>query len=61
MTDVQNQHRTMLEEIDGRQDDVLMQLDQLNARIESLLKEIMATRETDEPMAEDEETASVEV
>ena len=61
MTDVQQQqHRSLIEEIDGRQDDVLGQLDQLNARIETLLKEIMATRGSDDPLMEEDEVASAE-
>lgn len=49
MADLQEQ-RTLLEEIDERQNDVLSQLDQLNARIELLLKEIMASRAAEETL-----------
>lgn len=45
------QQRSMLEEIDVRQDDVLKQLDQLNLRIETMLKELMANREVEETPA----------
>lgn len=55
MADLQQQ-RSLLEEIDARQDDVLSQLDQLNLRIETLLKEVLATREKEERLAGDEYT-----
>jgi hypothetical protein len=32
-------HRSLLDELDLRQNDVLTQLDELNARVESLIKE----------------------
>jgi len=35
---------SLLEELEQRQDDVIAQLDQLNARIESLLNECLQTR-----------------
>ena len=35
---------SLLEELEQRQDEVLLQLDQLNARIESLLDECLQTR-----------------
>jgi regulator of replication initiation timing len=35
---------TLLDELDERQDEVLAQLDQLNARIEKLLEEYTHTR-----------------
>lgn len=53
MADTQ-QNRSLLEEIDERQNEVLAQLDQLNARIESLLKEVLATRKNDEAYALDD-------
>lgn len=58
MADLQH-HRSTLEEIDDRQDDVLLQLDQLNGRIETLLKAIMATRDPNEPLI-DEPVAALE-
>jgi hypothetical protein len=35
---------SLLEELEQRQDDVISQLDQLNARIENLLNECLQTR-----------------
>jgi len=35
---------SLLEELEQRQDDVIAQLDQLNARIENLLNECLQTR-----------------
>ena len=40
--------RTLLQEIDARQDEVLEQLEKLNARAERLLKEILVWRDTTE-------------
>jgi hypothetical protein len=37
-----SEKRNLLEELDARQDDVLAQLDQLNARIEAVLNECLA-------------------
>lgn len=39
MSDHPGPYRTLLEELDARQNDVLGQLDELNDRIELLLKE----------------------
>ena len=36
--------RTLIEELDARQDEVLAQLDELNQRIEKLLTECLADR-----------------
>ncbi|MCY2992459.1 MAG: hypothetical protein NTY19_31950 [Planctomycetota bacterium] len=38
---------SLLDEIDQRQDEVLAQLDQLNSRIENLLKECLISRAED--------------
>jgi hypothetical protein len=43
MTDPHSQ-RTLLEELDARQDEVLDQLDELNLRVESVLKEWLGGR-----------------
>ena len=43
---------SLLDELDQRQDEVLAQLDELNTRIENLLKECLLSR-TDEFDAED--------
>ncbi|MCO6455974.1 MAG: hypothetical protein J5I93_11810 [Pirellulaceae bacterium] len=39
-------HRTLLEELDLRQNEVLAQLDELNARVEQLIKECTSRLET---------------
>ena len=36
---------TLLQELDARQDEVLQQLDELNRRVESLLKSCLAERD----------------
>lgn len=41
MTTPVAEKRTLLEELDARQDEVLEQLDQLNARIEAVLSECL--------------------
>jgi len=41
----QSCRRTLLQDLDSRQDDVLRQLDDLNSRVESLLKTCLAERE----------------
>ena len=38
--------RTLIEELDARQDEVLAQLDELNQRIEKLVAECLADRNT---------------
>ncbi len=43
---------SLLDEIDQRQDEVLAQLDQLNVRLEKLLKECLVSR-TEDFVAED--------
>ena len=49
MTTSLSEKRTLLEELDARQDEVLEQLDALNERIESLLKECLGDRSEDAP------------
>jgi hypothetical protein len=44
MSDHSARH-TLLQELDARQDDVLRQLEELNSRIESLLKTCLSERE----------------
>jgi len=44
MTTSLSEKRTLLEELDARQDEVLEQLDALNVRIESLLNACLAGR-----------------
>lgn len=44
MTDHAARH-SLLQELDTRQDDVLRQLEELNSRVESLLKSCLADRE----------------
>lgn len=44
MTTPLSEKRTLLEELDTRQDEVLEQLDALNERIEALLKECLGDR-----------------
>ena len=39
--------RSLLEEIDARQEEVLSQLHELNQRVEALLKETLAARQAD--------------
>lgn len=46
-------HRTLLEELDHRQDLVLSQLDELNARVELLIREFTGRPEST-PVAEGE-------
>lgn len=43
MPDIESQ-TSLLDELEQRQDEVLVQLDQLNARIENLLNECLQTR-----------------
>lgn len=43
---------SLLEEIDERQDDVLAQLDELNSRIENLLRECLQNRTEELELAE---------
>ena len=43
----EEKERSLLEELDERQDEVLRQLDELNLQIENLLKENTADREID--------------
>lgn len=40
----QTSRQTLLQELDSRQDDVLRQLDELNSRVETLLKTCLAER-----------------
>lgn len=40
----QSSRQTLLQELDSRQDDVLRQLDELNSRVETLLKTCLAER-----------------
>ena len=40
---------SLLAEIDAQQDDILRQLDELNARLEGLLKECTPGKPTDQP------------
>lgn len=37
--------RSLLQELDARQDEVLQQLEDLNSRVESLLKDVLADRQ----------------
>lgn len=50
MTDAHAQ-RTLLDELDARQDEVLDQLDELNLRIESVLKDWSFTQRSDRPVS----------
>ncbi len=43
---------SLLEELEQRQDDVIAQLDQLNARIENLLNECLQTRKPELQVAD---------
>jgi hypothetical protein len=43
------QERTLLEEIESRQDEVLMRLDELNGRIEEVLRRELAGNKSEVP------------
>ena len=47
-----SEQRTLLEEIDARQDEVLEKLAELNERVESLLRECLAAFRDGEPQPE---------
>ena len=44
--------KSLLEELDARQDDLLIELDQLNARIEHVLREVLIWRSAQESACE---------
>jgi len=45
MSTASNSSQSLLEELDARQNEILDQLDELNARIERVLKECTSTKE----------------
>ena len=40
------QEQILLQELDSRQDDILLQIDQLNSRIEGLLRDVESWRQS---------------